>query len=229
MSGTMVSFAGGGPQVDGYLAVPDSLDRAPGVIVIQEWWGLVPHIKDVADRFAREGFVALAPDLYHGRSTQEPDEANKLMLDMKRDVAARDLDGAVRYLRDHAMCTGSIGTVGFCLGGGLALLSACQNSNVAACVDFYGVLPGGQPSCDKLRAPVLGLFGETDEWMPPVAVAQLKENLEGMAKTVETVIYTGAGHAFFNDTAGSYDANAAADAWRRTLEWFGRHLRKDEG
>src|SRR6266511_4378378 len=154
MAGEMVSLAANGDQVQGYLDLPTVPGKSPGVVVIQEWWGLVPHIKDVADRFAAEGYLALAPDLYHGRATNEPDEANKLMLDMKRDVAARHLRGAIDYLRMHAMGAGKVGTVGFCLGGGLSLLAACTNPQVSACVDFYGVLPAGQPDCDRLTAPV---------------------------------------------------------------------------
>ena len=223
MAGQMIEIQSNGGTARGYLSVPDG-GRGPGVVVIEEWWGLVPHFGEVADRFAREGYVALAPDLYHGRSTAEPDEANKLMLDMKRDVAERDLDGAVEHLRLHPMSTGKVGVVGFCLGGGLALLAACRNPHIAACVDFYGVLPGGQPECDKLAAPVLGLFGERDPWMPPDAVRQLEDELRRMGKTVETVVYRDADHAFFNDTAESVDDDAAEDAWRRTLEWFSRYL-----
>ena len=225
MPSEMLKFPSNGSQAEGYLAVPDTLDRSPGVVVIQEWWGLVPHIKNVAERFASEGFVALAPDLYHGRSTAEPDEANKLMLDMKRDVALRDLNGAVSFLASHPMCTGKVGTVGFCLGGGLSLLAACSNSQVAAYVDFYGVLPGGQPDCRQLAAPVLGLFGELDPWVPRDAVEKLEQELRESGKTVETVVYENAEHAFFNDTGDAYNAAAAADAWRRTLEWFNRYLR----
>ncbi len=224
MAGEMVRFRSNGEEVDGYFAIPATTGKSPGVVVIQEWWGLVPHIKEVTDRFAAAGFVALAPDLYRGRATHEPDEANKLMLDMKRDLALRDLNGAVDYLRLHAMCTGQVGTIGFCLGGGLSLLAACTNPHVGACVDFYGVLPGGQPECGSLRAPVLGLFGEADEWMPPAAVHELEQGLRGMNKTVETVSYPNAGHAFFNDTGDAFDAAAAADAWRRTLDWLHRFL-----
>lgn len=224
MPSEMVKFDSNGAKVDGYFAAPETLGKSPGVVVLQEWWGLVPHIKDVADRFAREGYVALAPDLYHGKTAHEPDEANKLMLDMKRDVAARDMKEAVQYVRLHPMCTGTVGVVGFCLGGGLALLAACGDSLVRACVDFYGVLPGGQPSCEQLNAPVLGLFGENDPWVPREAVEQLEQELRAMHKTVETVVYKGASHAFFNDTGDSYDPDSAADAWRRTLAWFDRYL-----
>jgi carboxymethylenebutenolidase len=223
--GEMVTFPNGQGTVQGYLALPRTDAPAPGVVVIQEWWGLVPHIKDVTDRFAAAGYLALAPDLYGGRATTEPDEANKLMMDMKRDVAARQLKGAVDFLKQHPRSTGKVGVVGFCLGGGLALLAACTNPEVAACVDFYGVLPGGQPDCDRLQAPVLGLFGATDEWMPPAAVRELEQRLRASGKTVETVIYPNVGHAFFNDTGPSYNAEAAADAWRRTLDWFARYLR----
>lgn len=114
MSGQMVSFARNGEQTDGYLALPDGGGRHPGVIVIQEWWGLVPHIKDLADRFAREGFAALAPDLYHGQATSEPDEAGKLMMALRLDEAAKDLDGAVRYLLGHEATAGQkAGVIGF--------------------------------------------------------------------------------------------------------------------
>ncbi len=210
----------------GYLAAPDTIGRSPAVVVIQEWWGLVPHIKNITDRFAAAGFLALAPDLYHGRVANEPDEANKLMLDMKRDAAAGEIGAAARFLASHPLSTGRVGVVGFCLGGGLALLAACAHPDIEACVDFYGVLPGGRPVCDRLRAPVLGLFGEDDESMPPAAVRTLERELRAMNKTVETVIYQGAGHAFFNDAGeGSYNAACAADAWNRTLDWLNRFLR----
>lgn len=227
MAGEMVRLSNGsGASVEGYLATPPgAAGRVPAVVVIQEWWGLVDHIKDVADRFAREGILALAPDLYHGKAASEPDEAQKLMMDMRREDAARDLDAAVAYLAKHERSSGKVGTVGFCLGGGLALMAACRNPTVAACVDFYGVLPGGQPDCDKLQAPVLGIFGEQDPWMPPDAVRQLEENLRASGKQIETVIYPGRDHAFFNDTnPGSYHAEDAADAWQRTLTFFRQHL-----
>jgi carboxymethylenebutenolidase len=227
MAGEMITVTGAdGVTVDGYLTTPEAAGPAPAVVVIQEWWGLVDHIKDVADRFAREGFVALAPDLYHGQTAGEPDEANKLMMDMRREDALRELNAAIAYLAADARTNGKVGTIGFCLGGGLSLLAACSNPTVAACVDFYGVLPGGQPDCDQLKAPVLGIFGASDPWMPPDAVRQLEEGLRASGKRIETVIYPERDHAFFNETnSGGYHAADAADAWRRTLAFFNQHLR----
>lgn len=226
MAGEMVTVTGAnGTRVEGYLSAPEGTGRVPAVVVIQEWWGLVDHIKDVTDRFAREGFLALAPDLYHGKTATEPDEANKLMMDMRREDAARDLDAVIEYLASHPRSTGRVGTVGFCLGGGLSLMAACRNPKVAACVDFYGVLPGGQPDCSQLRAPVLGIFGERDPWMPPDAVRRLEDELRASGKQIETIIYPERDHAFFNDTNPSaYHAEHAADAWRRTIAFFKQHL-----
>src|SRR5688572_28383636 len=131
----MVSFASDGASCDGYLALPES-GSGPGVIVIQEWWGLVDHIKDIAERFAAEGFVALAPDLYHGEATTEPDEAQKLMMAIDMQWAAKELSGAVDYLHGRSDVRGKIGVTGFCMGGGLALTLASIRPDVAACVPF---------------------------------------------------------------------------------------------
>jgi len=223
----MVSFARNGEQTDGYLALPAGGGRHPGVIVIQEWWGLVPHIKDVADRFAREGFAALAPDLYHGRATSEPDEAGKLMMALRLDEAAKDLDGAVRYLLAHEATSGQkAGIIGFCMGGGLSLYEACHNAEaIGACVDFYGVFEGSDSQLDRLQAPLLGIFAENDAWAPPEQVRALKARLDELGKRSEVHIYPNADHGFFNDsTPAGYKADAAQDAWKRTLAFFREHL-----
>ena len=225
MAGQMIEFRSNGGTARGYLAVPEG-GRGPGVVVLQEWWGLVPHIRDVADRFAREGFVALAPDLYHGETARSPDEAGKLMMALNIDRAERDLRGAVRYLLGHEAATGgSVGTVGFCMGGVLSLYAASKNPQVGACVVFYGIHPKVRPDLENLRAPVLGLYAERDEFVPPAAVRELESQLRGLGKTAEMHIYPGTDHAFFNDTRPEvYDAEAAGDAWRRTVEFFRRHL-----
>src|ERR1041384_7938771 len=137
MSGEMVEFGSNGGTASGYISRPAS-GTGTGVIVIQEWWGLVPHIKDVCDRFAAEGYVALAPDLYHGKTTKSPDEAGKLMMAMRIDEAERDLSAAVEYLASQDSTTSEkIGVVGFCMGGALALYPATKNSKNAASAVFY--------------------------------------------------------------------------------------------
>ena len=225
MAGQMIEFQSNGGTGRGYLSVPAS-GRGPGVVVIQEWWGLVPHIKDVADRFAAAGFVALAPDLYHGDVARSPDEAGKMMMALNIGRAEKDLRGAVEYLLAHEATEGDgVGTVGFCMGGALSLYAASKNERVAACVVFYGIHPKVEPDFGSLRAPVLGLFAEKDSFVPPEAVRRLEERLRAHGKAVETHIYPGADHAFFNDTRPEvYDAEAAADAWRRTTEFFRANL-----
>jgi len=220
--GEMVDFRSNGGTCPGYLATPES-GRGPGLIVIQEWWGLVPHIKDVADRFASEGFVALAPDLYHGQATTEPDGAGKLMMALNLQQAAKDLSGAVDLLLER---TGrdKIGVTGFCMGGGLALVLACQRPDaVAACVPWYGVIPWptAQPDWSALQAKVLGHYAALDAFFGPDAAKQLEQTLKDLGKDVTFDIYEGADHAFFNDTRPEvYDAEASRTAWQRTLQFL---------
>ena len=225
MAGSMVEFASNGAQASGYLAVPESGSGA-GVIVIQEWWGLVDHIKDLADRFAGEGFTALAPDLYHGDATDSPDDAGRLMMALDIGRAAKDLGGAVDYLLGHdAVSSEKIGTVGFCMGGQLALASACEHASVGACVDFYGVHPNVTLDFSGLAAPVLGLFAEKDGFVTPEVARKLEHDIQQAGKRADFHIYPDADHAFFNDSRpDAYNADAAADAWRRTLELFRAHL-----
>ncbi|MCH8948937.1 MAG: dienelactone hydrolase family protein [Chloroflexi bacterium] len=225
MAGEMVQFPSNGNEAEGYLAMPAS-GSGPGVIVIQEWWGLVPHIKDICDRLAGEGFVALAPDLYHGETTAEPDEAGKLMMAMKIDEAAKDMSGAVDYLAGHDASTGGqVGCVGFCMGGGLSLYLASLKPEIGACVVYYGVLPGTQPDFAAIQAPVLGHYAENDDFASPAAARELEGNLKSLGKEVEFHIYPGTDHAFFNDTrADVHNADAAKLSWERTLPFFREHL-----
>ncbi|MEK6321460.1 MAG: dienelactone hydrolase family protein [Acidobacteriota bacterium] len=226
MAGQMVEFSSNGGSASGYLATPAS-GKGPGVIVIQEWWGLVPHIKDVCDRFAAEGFVALAPDLYHGKSTTSPDEAGKMMMAMRIDEAERDLRGAAQFLLNHEATTGDkVGTVGFCMGGALSLYAATKNPQVGACVIFYGGHPNVKPDLAKLQAPVLGLYAGRDGFVTPESVRELERQLKALGKSAEIHIYPDADHGFFNDgRAEVYDEAAAKDAWSRVLKFFGEHLR----
>ena len=224
MPGEMVSFASNGAQADGYLSRPAAA-RAPGVIVIQEWWGLVPNIKDIADRFAREGYLALAPDLYHGKSTKEPDEAGKMAMSLKMDEAGRDMGGAFDYLKSHDACTGKIGCVGFCMGGGLSLMLATLRP-VDAAVSYYGPIQEGQPDVSKLHGPVLGHYASNDEWVSGDAVRGLEARIRAAGKHAQMYDYEGASHAFFNDTRPEvYNRAAAALSWQRTLAFFNEHLK----
>jgi carboxymethylenebutenolidase len=226
MAGQMVEFPSNGGRTSGYLAIP-AQGAGPGVIVIQEWWGLVPHIKDVCDRFAAEGYVALAPDLFHGQTAKSPDEAGKLMMAMRIDEAEKDLRGAIQYLLGHEATTGEkVGTVGFCMGGALSLYAATKNPQVGACVVFYGGHPKVEPDLQNLQAPMLGLYAGRDDFVTPDSVRELERKLKGLGKSVEVHIYPETDHAFFNDQRPEvYDERAAADAWRRTIQFFAQHLR----
>ncbi len=193
------------------------------MIVIQEWWGMVPHIREVADRFAAEGFVALAPDLYRGRSTTEPDEAAKEMMGMRMDQAAKDLSGAVDFLQQETGRS-AVGVVGYCMGGGLALVLACQRPDaVKAAAPYYGVIPwpDAQPDWAALDAKVRGHYAEKDGSAGPDATRALESKLKALGKDVVLTIHPDADHAFFNDTRPEvYDREASAKAWRDTLELF---------
>src|SRR5688572_7761238 len=221
-----VTFKANGHSTAGYLAKPAS-GTGPGVIVLQEWWGLVPHIEDIADRFAAEGFVALAPDLYHGEKATGPDQAGKLMMALDIDRAEKDLAGAIDYLKAQTGVTGSrVGTVGFCMGGALSLFAASKNPEVGACVVFYGGHPNVKPDIPKLQAPVLGIWAGKDGFVTPEVVAELDKQLTASGKRHEFHSYPAAQHAFFNDTRPEvYDAAASADAWAKTLAFFRKELR----
>jgi len=225
--GEIIEFASNGGTDQGYLATPGDGGPGPGLILIQEWWGLVPHIKQVADRFARAGFVTLAPDLYHGTTTTEPDEAGKLMMTMKMEQAAKDLSGAVDEVLRRSS-SDKVGVVGFCMGGGLALVLACLRPDaVAATVPFYGVIPPGGPEPDwaGMTAAVQGHYAENDDFAGPKAVAALEEKLGALGKTVEFHLYPGTEHAFFNDDRPEvYNAEAAAAAWARTITFLEARL-----
>ncbi|MGH7353687.1 MAG: dienelactone hydrolase family protein [Candidatus Rokuibacteriota bacterium] len=224
MAGKMVQFPSNGGTTDAYLATPAS-GKGPGLIVIQEWWGLVGHIKKVCDRFAAEGFSALAPDMYHGKTADEPDGAGKLFMALNIAQAEKDLRGAEKFLAGHSS-TAALGAVGFCMGGQLALFAATLNPAVGACVNFYGIHPNVKPDYGKLSGPVLGLFAEKDTFVTPQTAKDVDAAIKKAGKASEIHIYPGVDHAFFNDeNATAYNKTAADDAWRRTLVHFRAHLK----
>ena len=224
MAGKMVDFPSNGGKTAGYLATPKT-GKGPGVLVIQEWWGLVGHIKNVCDRFAAEGFSALAPDLYHGKTASEPDAAGKLFMALNIAQAEKDLRGAAKYLTAQSS-TAKLGAVGFCMGGQLALFAGTVNPNVGAVVDFYGIHPNVKPDYTKLGGPVLGLFAEKDAFVTPQAAKDVDAAIKKAGKQSQIHVYPGVDHAFFNDErADVYNKPAADDAWRRTLAFFRQHLK----
>jgi carboxymethylenebutenolidase len=222
-----VTFQSGEETVQGYLAVPDSPGRHPALVVIQEWWGLNDWVKEQARKFAEEGFVALAPDLYRGKVATDPAMAHELSRGMPQDRALRDLKGAFAYLAARADVDQSkIGSVGWCMGGGLSLQLAVHEWQLTACVVNYGAMPTDPADIQKIHAPVLGNFGAEDRGISPDSVGAFEKAMKAAGKSIDVKIYQGAGHAFENpNNQAGYRAEAAADAWKRMVEFFNAKLR----
>ena len=227
--GEMVTFPSNGGEAQGYLAVPDG-GHGPGVVVIEEWWGLNQQIKEVCDRYADEGFVALAPDVY-GREVPigEPDAAAQMMMALNIEQAAKDLSGAVDYLRGHDAVTGrGIGVTGFCAGGGLALwLATLRSDAVQAVVPYYGLIPWpeAQPDYSKLQAAVQGHYAENDDFADQATMRKLEEDLKGLGKDVEFFTYPGTDHAFTNHHRPDvFHEDHSETAWQRTIAFFREQL-----
>jgi carboxymethylenebutenolidase len=221
------TFPSNGGTAHGYLATPES-GSGPGVIVIQEWWGLTDHIASIADRLAAEGFVALAPDLFGGKTTHDAEEAGKLLTELPVEQAAKDLAGAVDFLlQNDAVTSKTVGAIGFCMGGGFVLLLAAQQGDrVSAAVPFYGVGPGVPDSYTGVKAKVQGHYANQDGMYPPdQAKAQEEQIRKESGAEVEYFFYD-AGHAFHNDKdkLGTYDAESARLAWTRAVEFLHHHL-----
>jgi carboxymethylenebutenolidase len=217
--GEMVSFPSNGSMCDGYLAD----GGGPGVIVIQEWWGLVPHIIDVTDRFGDAGYTALAPDLYHGKTASEPDGAGKLMMAMNMAQAAKDMSGAVDFVVERSG-SDRVGVVGYCMGGGLALVLATQRpDHIKAVAPYYGLIPweAAQPEWGQLDAVVVGEYAGEDGYFTPEKAAELEAQLRDLGKDATLHVHEGADHAFFNDSRPeAYHAEHALEAWERTNQLF---------
>ena len=224
MVGKSVRFSYNNHQVPGFLAVPEGSGVFPAIVAIQEWWGLVGHIKDVCERFAREGFVTFAPDLYHGETADEPNEARKLAMALNRAKAIAEIDAAARSLRGlPEVSEKRVGIVGWCMGGGLALSTAAHSDQIDAVVCFYG-RPLEAHDTAQLKVPVLGLYGELDAGIPASMVQDFDKELEKASVPHYIHTYAYAQHAFFNDDRPAYHKEAARDAWGRTLAWFRQHL-----
>ncbi len=221
-----ITYPANGLDGMGYLAQPDDGAPHPGVIVIQEWWGLDGHIKDIAERFAREGFVALAPDLYHGQFATEPDEARKLVMNMNRERALKDLTGAVRRLQGMGEVSPKrVGCIGFCMGGSMTLALAAATPDVAAAAPFYAGFQPGADEIARIQAEMFCAFGADDQGIPRDRVQAFEDTLKSTGRNAVVKVYDGAPHSFFNDTKESYRPDAARDAWSQSLALFRRTLR----
>ena len=214
-----VEFRSNGNTASGYLATPPQ-GSGPGILVIQEWWGLDSGIKQQADRLAAAGFVALAPDLYHGQVAghDEMDKASHLMQSLPPDRAARDMSGAIDFLRSHQSVTGTgIGFVGFCMGGMLAFIIAANRPDaVKAVVPFYGFPQGAaEPDWSKLSAKIRGHMAEQDNHFTPDAARALEKKLRGIGKDATLTVHPGTGHAFMgpHNALGTLNAALAEKIW----------------
>lgn len=223
-----VTFSSNGGSASGYLALPKS-GSGPAIIVIQEWWGLVGHITDVVDRFASEGFVALAPDLYHGVATTEPSDAMRLMMGLAMDTAAQDIAGAADYLATRPEVTGEkMGVVGFCLGGSLALWAPTLSPRINAAVGFYPAVPWErmQPTWSNYQGKsALIHCSEHDGTSLAPGIQQAVSAISAAGGEVQALDYPHTDHAFFNsDRPEVYSHEAAELAWSRSIEFFRSHL-----
>jgi carboxymethylenebutenolidase len=211
-----------GKTISGYCAAPEAGDKVPGIVVLQEWWGLNDQIKGVADRFAKEGFRALVPDLYRGEVTLDAAEAEHLMsrLDFG-DAATQDISGALRHLKTGGR---KVGVIGFCMGGVLSFLAAARTNDADAAIPWYGVPPEGAMDPGDIKIPIQGHFALKDEHFAPAQVDALEKKLKEAGINYEFYWYD-ADHAFGNETGERYDPKAAKLAWRRSLDFLAKHLR----
>jgi len=211
-----------GATLPAYLATPESGDRAPAIVVIQEWWGLNEQIKATADRLAQAGYRALVPDLYRGKVAADEAEAEHLMTELNwGEACGEDIQGAVAFLRESSP---KVGVLGFCMGGALTILAAVQIQELDAAVCFYGIPPADAADPAKIGAPFLAHFAVHDDWCTPAAVNGLEATLKA-AEVGHTIFRYDAKHAFFNETRPEvYDQESADQAWQRTKDFLAAHL-----
>jgi carboxymethylenebutenolidase len=217
-----IEFPTSAGTAPGYLAVPAG-ETGPATIVLQEWWGLDGHIRSICDRFAAEGFFALAPDLFRGETASQPSEAEQKMMALSMEQAEKDMCGAADFLASQPGVRGTgVGSVGFCLGGGLSVWAAATCPNINAVVSYYYVMPHGKPDFTGIKGPVLGHFGTADEFVPVETAKALEAEIRDAGVDVEFDFYEGAGHAFFNDTdrLGTYSKSDADRSWERTVSFL---------
>jgi carboxymethylenebutenolidase len=222
---TKVDFnAKSGAAATGELALPDGTGKAPSIVLLQEFWGVNDHIRSLADRFAKAGFLVLAPDLYHGKVTKSADEAGKLMQELDGRRAMDDIAGAVAFLSAHPRSNGKIGVTGFCMGGAYTLAATSAIPEVAAAVSFYGIPPADRLDFARMKAPILKHVARRDQWVTPERAEEIKQKVDAHHGSMRLELYD-ADHAFVNDTRPEvYAPDAAKLAWERTIAFFHQHL-----
>jgi carboxymethylenebutenolidase len=224
-----VSFKSGDEQATALLVTPEGKGPFPGVIVIHEWWGLDGWVKDQARALAREGYAALAVDLYRGKVTAKQEEAHQLMMGLPPDRALRDLQAGLAYLQSQPTAQKDrIGSIGWCMGGRYSLQLATVEPKLAAVVAYYGAPPTDPAAIAAIRAPILGNYGGEDKGPSPEQVQAFEAAMKKAGKTIDVKVYSGAGHAFanVNNPWGGYRKEAAEDAWTRTTAFLAKHLKK---
>jgi carboxymethylenebutenolidase len=225
MATTRVEFeTRSGKKTSGELAVPAGEGKAPAVVLIQEWWGVNDHIRSLLTRLAADGFLALAPDLYHGKVTADPGEAGQLMTALDQGRALEDIEAAAQHLLAHPRAGGRVGVIGFCMGGMLSFRAAETISDFHCAVPFYGAPNPEQYNVSKVRAPIMAHFATRDGWAKPETAEQIQKNLTARGGTMTLHLYD-ADHAFMNDTRPDvYSPDNAALAWDRSMKFLHTHL-----
>jgi carboxymethylenebutenolidase len=222
---TTVRFgAKGGSDIAGEMAEPSGTEKAPALVLIQEFWGINAHVTSLADRLAKEGFLVVAPDLYHGKIAKDAAEATQLMTALDTAAAMTEISAAVAYLKEHPRGNGKVGVIGFCMGGALAFAAACHVEGLSAVVPFYGVPPADKVDYAKVTAPILAHFAKNDEWATVAKAEAIKKELDAQTKPMRLETYD-AGHAFMNDTRPeAYDEKSATLAWQRSIDFLKKNL-----
>ena len=223
----VVQFKSGDETISGFLALPASAGRHPGIVAIHEWWGLNDWVKEEAAKLAGEGYVVLAVDLYRGKVATDPNEAHELMRGLPQDRAVRDMKAAFDFLATRRdVNPNKIGSIGWCMGGGLSLQLAIHEPRLAACVVNYGSMPTDPADIQKISAPVLGNFGAEDRGITPADVHAFEKAMKDAGKSIDVKIYDGAGHGFQNpNNKDAYRPDATADAWSRIVAFYAKTLK----
>lgn len=222
---TNVTFKGkDGSEVSGEVVEPSGTGKAPSVVLIQEWWGINDHIRSLAERLAKEGFLVVAPDLYHGKVAKDATEAGTLMTALDTLQATREIAAAADFLKAHPRGNGKVGVIGFCMGGALSFAAACHVEGLSAVVPFYGTPPAEKVDYAKVTAPILAHFAKNDDWATVAKAEAIKTQLDALGKKMTLEVYD-AGHAFVNDTRPeAYDEKSAKLAWQRSIDFLKKNV-----